>query len=85
MCATYPNSQATFHNAVFRREHAHNRDTKYSFFAFSLTQTVCGGIHNPKFKLWKVSSEGKPGPRCVFHAERSVSSHTLGTSVKLPG
>ncbi len=55
---------------------------KKDVFLASLTQTVCRGVHNPKFKLCEVSLGVKPGLRCVFHAERSVRSHTLGTCVK---
>lgn len=44
-----------------------------------LTQTVCRGIHNLKFKLRELILEVKPGLRCVSHAGRGVSEVTLGT------
>lgn len=60
-------------------------NTENTFFVASLTQTVSRGVHNPNCELWEVSLEVKSGLRCVFHAERSVRSHTLRTCVKLPG
>ncbi len=68
--------QSSFHNAVTAASHHITRQTK-RFIDDLLTQTVGRGIHNHlKSEFCSVFVAVKSGLRCVFHAERSVSTHT---------